>query len=55
MDTHASTSIDDRFRAIVMDGERVGRKTLFLEEIGHCSCLDSARIVAMVKEDFLGA
>jgi hypothetical protein len=55
MDYHASTSIDDRFRAIAMDGERVGRKTLFLKEIGQCLWLDSACSVAMVKEDFLDA
>jgi hypothetical protein len=55
MDYSASTSVDDRPRVITMDGERVGRKTLFLQEIGQCLWLDLASIVAMVKDIFLDA
>ena len=54
MDFHASTTVDDRFRVNAMDGERIGRKTLFLEEIWQCLQLDLAHImVAMGKGTFL--
>ena len=53
IDYRASTSVDDSFRVIAMDDERVGRKTMFLKEIGQCLWLDLAPIVAMVKDKFL--
>jgi hypothetical protein len=53
MDFHASTTVDDRFRVNAMDGERIGRKTLFLEEIWQCLQLDLAcSMVTTMKCNF---
>ena len=55
MDFRASTSVDDCFRVSVVDGERIGRKTMFLEEIRQCLGLDSALIMVPGERQFLDA